>query len=349
MFFLYDGNEKRFPPTGEPGEEAAVLYLSFAPMEGVTGADFRRVHRRMFPGADRYYAPFVSPDAAGNIKRGQLDALRRGADGSLVPQVLTNSAAVFCAAAVQLADLGYAEINLNAGCPSGTVTAKGKGAALLADRDALCRLLDGIFAAPAAAVSVKTRMGWAGTEEFAALLEVYNRYPLAELIIHARDRAGMYRSRPDAEGFALALRESRCPVCYNGDVFSPADLERLGGKLGGLDRVMLGRGAAADPALFRLLRGGEPLEAEELRAFLDALWEGALAAGLGPAHALARMKELWYYLRWKFPGGEKLVKKLLKSRRAEDYRDALDALFDSGAFDPLAFFRQPPDDMPVSF
>lgn len=320
-------------------------------MEGVTGAETRRVHRRMFPGADRYYAPFVSPDAAGNIKHTQLEALRAeaGPGTDLVPQVLANDPAAFLAAARRLADLGYPEINLNAGCPSGTVTAKRKGAGLLADRDALCRLLDGIFAAAPVAVSVKTRMGWADTEEFAALLEIYGRYPLAELIVHARARSGLYRSKPDVEGFALALRSCRCPVCYNGDIFSPADVERVRSALPGLERVMLGRGAAADPALFRLLRGGEPLRAQELRAFLDALWAETLASGLPPVYALARMKELWYYLRWKFPGGEKPLKKLFKSRRAEDYAAALDELFDSGSFDPAAFFGQSPDDMPERF
>ena len=326
------------------------MFLSFAPMEGLTGADYRRLHRRFFPGADRYYAPFVAPDAAGNLRRAQLRALLPENDpgAPLVPQILANSAEAFLGAARQLAGLGYEEINLNLGCPSGTVTAKGKGAGLLADRDALRRLLDGIFADPPAAVSVKTRMGWASTAEFPALLEIYRDYPLAELIVHARDRAGLYRSRPDRSGFAAALGSCPFPVCWNGDVFSPADLAALRRELPGLERVMLGRGAVADPALFRLLRGGAPLEAEELRAFLDALLEAALASGLAPVHALDRMKELWYYLRVKFPGGEKAVKALLKIRRLEDYRAALDALFAPGRFEPGAFFT-PPAGMPESF
>ena len=151
------------------------MFMSFAPMEGVTGAAYRRIHRQMFPGADRYYAPFVSPDTAGTVKRSQLEALRRDEDPEfpLVPQILANNAASFLAAARRLADLGYGEINLNLGCPSGTVAAKHKGAGLLADADALRRLLDGIFAQPPAAVSVKTRMGWASTAEFPALLEIF--------------------------------------------------------------------------------------------------------------------------------------------------------------------------------
>ena len=330
------------------------MFMSFAPMEGVTGAAYRRIHRQMFPGADRYYAPFVSPDTAGTVKRSQLEALRRDEDPEfpLVPQILANNAASFLAAARRLADLGYGEINLNLGCPSGTVAAKHKGAGLLADADALRRLLDGIFAQPPAAVSVKTRMGWASTAEFPALLEIFRAYPLAELIVHARDRAGMYRSDPDVGGFASVPALCPFPVCYNGNVFSPADLARLRSALPGLERVMIGRGAAADPARFRLLRGADPLGAGELRAFLDALLDEALSSGLSPVYALSRMKELWYYLRWKFPGCDKELKAVFKSRRIENYRAALDALFDGGGFDPYSFYGSRDGytkEMPLSF
>lgn len=33
----------------------------FAPLEGVTGSEFRRAHHRWFPGVDAYYMPFLSP------------------------------------------------------------------------------------------------------------------------------------------------------------------------------------------------------------------------------------------------------------------------------------------------
>lgn len=33
----------------------------FAPLEGVTGSEFRRAHHRWFPGVDAYYCPFSPP------------------------------------------------------------------------------------------------------------------------------------------------------------------------------------------------------------------------------------------------------------------------------------------------
>ncbi len=308
--------------------------LSFAPMEGVTGAVFRRVHRRLFPEADRYYAPFLAPDGAGNMKLRQLSELLPEAnDGHPpVPQLLTNSAAAFLAAARKLAELGFTEVNLNAGCPSGTVVSKHKGAGMLGDPAALDAFLDAVFSAAPLAVSVKTRLGLSSTAEFPALLRVYRRYPLAELIVHARDREGMYRSRPDHAAFAEALDGSPFPVCYNGDIFTVGDHRSLCAEFPNLERVMLGRGAVTNPALFRELRGGAALTKEELRAFHDALLEENLSDGLPPVFAPTRMKELWYYWAALFPDGEKLLKAVRKSRDLPAYRTAVSTLFAQADF-----------------
>ena len=316
------------------------MILSFAPMEGVTGPDFRRGHRRLFPGADRYYAPFIAPDAAGHFKQSHLRALLPEANEglTLIPQILCNSVDAFLGAAETLSELGYREVNLNAGCPSGTVVSKHKGAGMLGDPAALDAFLDGVFAKTPVAVSVKTRLGLKSTAEFPALLEVYNRYPLAELIVHARDREGLYKSRPDRAAFAQAIPACRCPIAYNGDIFTPEDYESLLRDFPTLSHVMLGRGAAVNPALFRVLRGGAPLARQELRAYHDALLDEALAGGMPPVYALARMKELWYYMIWLFPGSGRLYKAVNKSRDLSAYRAAVSALFRQADFDPAARF-----------
>ena len=157
------------------------MILSFAPMEGVTGASYRRIHSEMFPGADRYYAPFIAPDSQGNFRLKHLrDVLPDSNRGiSLVPQILANSPEAFLSVAGQLRELGYEEVNLNAGCPSGTVVAKHKGAGMLSDLNTLDAFLDRVFSAAPVSVSVKTRMGMNSTHEFPAILEVYKRYPLS--------------------------------------------------------------------------------------------------------------------------------------------------------------------------
>lgn len=322
-------------------ERGMLMLLYFAPMEGVTGYLYRNVHAAFFPGVDQYYAPFIAPDGSGNFRAGHLrDILpENNRDLRLVPQILCSRPEPFLKVARELAAMGYQEVNLNAGCPSGTVVPKRKGAGMLADLQALDGFLAEVFSRCPLRVSVKTRMGLESTGEFPAILEIYNRYPLAELIIHARDRAGMYRSCPDRAEFAEAFAASRSPVVYNGNLVSAAERDRVLALVPGLDRLMIGRGAAADPSLFRQLRGGSPLSPEELRSFLEALCAAMEQSGLGSHYTLGRLKELWYYVSHLFPGGERLVKAINKAQSLSDYRSAVHALFASGSFDPAACFR----------
>ena len=317
------------------------MILSFAPMEGVSSAVFRRVHRRFFPEADRYYAPFIAPDGRGTFKSSRLrDLLPESNPGvSLIPQLLTNQSESFLGAARQIADLGYREINLNLGCPSATVVSKHKGSGMLRERERLDGFLADVFSRSPVAVSVKTRLGFFSPDEIDALMEIYNRYPIRELIIHARHREGYYQSPVDLEAFSRAIDCAGMPVIYNGNVFTAADYRAVKERFPALSGVMLGRGAAADPALFRVIRGGEPLRLDELRAFHAALSDELLASGLSPAYAAARLKELWFYLRALFPDDERLCRALFKSRDLTELLSRAEDLFSRGAFDPAPGFR----------
>jgi len=316
------------------------MELSFAPMEGITYSVYRRVHTELFPGADRYYAPFIAPDSTGKFKVGNLrDVLPENNEGiTLVPQLLCNAAEPFLAVARELRDLGYEEVNFNLGCPSGTVVSKHKGAGMLGDPAQLDACLADIFSRCPLRISVKTRLGLHSAEEFPAIVEIYRRYPLSRLIVHVRDRDGMYKSKPDREAFAAVL-DCPFPVEYNGNVFTPADLASLLACYPALDAVMLGRGAVTNPALFRQLRGGAALTAAELQAFHDRLVETYLAEGLAPHYTVARMKELWFYQLCMFPGSERAGKVILKSRTLPDYRTAVSALFRNVELDPNAGFN----------
>jgi len=317
------------------------MKLYFAPMEGVTSSVYRRLHAEMFPGADRYYAPFLAPDGSGNCRSSAMRELlpERNRGLSLVPQILCSRPGPFLIAADRLRELGYEEVNLNVGCPSATVVTKHKGAGMLLDLRTLDAFFEEVFSHCPLRVSVKTRLGLQSTEEFPAVLEIYQRYPISELIIHARDRSGMYQSRPDLPAFAAAWAQSRVPVCYNGDLFSPAALSVVQDAVPGLDRFMLGRGAAANPALPRQLRGGAPLESEELETFLARLCEGMLSAGLSEHHTLVRLKELWYYLIHMFPDSRRGAKDIRKAQDLSDYRAAVRSLFSENSFCAEAAFR----------
>lgn len=298
----------------------------FAPMEGITYAGFRTFHHACFPGASEYFTPFIAPDSRGSFKKKYLKELTEGVPS--VPQLLVNSAEAFNLTSLKLYDLGFREINLNAGCPSGTVYSKHKGAGMLRDLDSLCRLLDAVFEQAEQRgyrVSVKTRMGDHSTAEFPEVLAVYNRFPLSRLIVHARCRDDFYQGTPDLRGFRQAMDLSRIPLVYNGDIRTVEDWNRLK-ETAAPASVMIGRGAVTNPALFRELTGGAGLTAEELRCFLEGLTEIWLESGLEPRFTLERMKTLWAYMKDLFPDEKKQIKAILKANSLENYRAVVSEL-----------------------
>lgn len=301
----------------------------FAPMEGITDYIFRNMHHKYFPGVDQYYTPFFSPTNDGRFPpRNMRDfdvEVNRGLP--VVPQLLTKHGADFLWAARVLAELGYEEINLNLGCPSGTVTAKGKGSGLLSDLEGLERLLDEIFAAPPAKISIKTRLGRKEPEEFPRLLEIFNRYPIAELTVHCRVGADFYRKPARPEAFALPLRESKAPVCYNGDLMTVECVLGFQKKYPKTPALMLGRGAVADPALFGRLTRGAAMDRETLRGYTEELYERYSSAFGSPKSALGRMKEIWFYQISLFEGAEKYEKRLKKAASPQEYRDLTARIF----------------------
>ena len=304
----------------------------FAPMEGVTGYIYRRVHARFFPGIRAYYAPFFSPSGDHHFPlRGLRDLLPEENPGvNLVPQLLTNRAEDFIWAAASLMDRGYGEIDLNLGCPSGTVTAKRKGAGFLLLPSELEAFLDAVFASPelrGLAVSLKTRIGFAEEREWETLLRIYRQYPLARLIVHPRLRSDYYTGPVHPGSFALALEGSPFPVVWNGDVFSPADLAALTKRFPSVGSVMLGRGLAAEPGLAGRLAAGNACSRETLHDFHEALSEEYRAVLYGETALCHRMKELWSYLISHFDGGEKHFKRLTKARSWAEFHLASEAIF----------------------
>lgn len=301
------------------------MYLDFAPLEGITTALFRRLHHQYFPGVDRYFSPFLSPTQEHRFTpREQREILPEYNEGLwVIPQLLTKNADDFLWAAGELAAMGYKEINLNLGCPSGTVTAKGKGAGMLADLMALDRFLDRIYSAAPCSISVKTRLGMDDPEEFQRILELYDRYPISELIIHPRVRRDLYRHPVRREIFDDAYSRSRNPVSYNGSILTPEDHAACAARYPKLTAIMVGQALVSDPFLAQRISTGASSNRETLRTFLAALLDGYTAQFGSRTNAMKRMKDVWFYLIQLFGDCEKQGKRILKAKTVEEYELAV--------------------------
>ncbi len=290
----------------------------FAPMEGLTDSIYRRTHHKYFSGVDAYYMPFLSPTVHRCLTPREARELP-AADSvpfRAVPQLMTKVPEDFLWAASVCRDLGYNEVNLNLGCPSGTVTAKGKGSGMLRDPEELNRFLDSIFAAVPLPVSLKSRLGYSDPEEFPRLLDIFNQYPVYQLTVHPRVRQQFYDGQVHMEAFRYCLENSRNPVCYNGDLNSVRDLARFREEFPQVSAVMIGRGLIGDPGM--LTPGGTTQEA--LGAFMEELLQRYQTVFGSTRNAMFRLKENWRLILKAHPVPEKLQKRLLKATDESEYR-----------------------------
>ncbi len=312
------------------------MRYSLAPMEGVTDAVYRSTVHRLFAPFDRYYTPFLSPtkDRLLTARQWKELAPERNQGLNVVPQLLTNDAELFLWAANCLADLGYREVNLNLGCPSGTVVKKKKGSGLLGIPEQLEAMLDEIFTHAPIAVSVKTRLGLSQEEEFGPLLELFNRYPICELIVHPRLQTDQYRGAIRMATFSKAMQLSRAPVCYNGDLFAPEDVAVLTKAYPNLNALMLGRGAIANPGLLGYLKTGAWIRLDQFRELHEVLYERYRDELPGRKPTLFRMWELWAFWSCMFDAPEKALKQVRKADSLPAYEMAVAALFDTCQFKP---------------
>lgn len=298
----------------------------FAPMEGITGYVFRNAYEKYFASVDQYYSPFISPTQHKCMNhREKNDILPIHNMGiSLIPQVLTNQTKQFLDTATALEDMGYKEINLNLGCPSATVVTKGKGAGFLERKDALHSFLEEVFAKCPINISLKTRLGMSHPEEVWELLTIFQEYPVKEWILHTRVREDFYNGEANMELFGELAEKCKIPLCYNGDIATIEDYNKLHEMFPNLQAVMLGRGLLSNPSLARQIAGGSPVTVGEFRAFQKEICMGYTEIMSGERNTLFKMKELWSYWEKLFFGQEKEIKRVKKASTVTSYLEAVE-------------------------
>ena len=333
---------------------AEVLYrmkVYFAPLEGITGYIYRNAFHKAFGrGIDKYFSPFISPGVNQPLTPKELRDIHPDNNKGLVlvPQILANNPDDFLLAAKYIKDLGYSEVNLNLGCPSGTVVAKRKGSGLLGDTDLLLRMLDKIYETTDMKISIKTRIGKDDPDEFPEILEIFNRFPVYELIIHPRIRNEFYKGTPNMEMFDYAAKNSRNPLCYNGDIVTKAQFDTMSEKYNDLTGIMIGRGFLQNPFLAWDVQGinvnnmeakkgqtskpqketQKESKLEALKKFHDEVLERYEEYMSGDKPVLFKMKELWCYMINIFDE-EKYGKKIKKAEKLSVYKEVVRELFEN--------------------
>ncbi len=330
--------------------------IYFAPLEGITTTTYRRVHRRHFKGIDKYFSPFIVASETRSFRKREKREFFPFESG-LVPQILTARPEDFVWAAKKLSATGYNEVNLNLGCPSGTVVSKNKGAGLLKDPDDLRRFFEEVFNSPdLPCISIKTRIGYDDRSEVNVLAEIFADYPFSEIIVHPRVRQDFYDNEPDLDAFKIVCGKASCPVCYNGDIWDITSYQKTVGQLPDTDRIMIGRGLIADPMFAEDLESFfcspatafsdealdipstafsdgaiasydsclpdfDPSRKKRILGFLTDLRSEYRSELSGDRDVLFKLKEIWSYMGRKYcpEGCEKLLKTIRRTSSLSEY------------------------------
>lgn len=300
-----------------------------APMEGITGYVYRNSYKKFFDNIDKYFTPFIVPNKSRSLKTKELrDVLpENNKEINIVPQILTNDSEGFITTSRKLQQLGYNEVNLNLGCPAGTVVSKNRGSGFLAKKKELDVFLDDIFKIDDMKISIKTRIGKDSPEEFYELIKIYNKYPIEELIIHPRTQKDFYGNKPNLEVFKDALSLSTNPICYNGDIFTVDDYNKLIKTFPKIKTVMLGRGILANPGLMNLIKNNISVDKKTLKKFHDEILNNYIGLFNEETYVINRMKELFGYMIYIFSDNKKYIKKIKSAQKLSDYNEAVLSLF----------------------
>ena len=307
------------------------IYL--APMEGLTGYIIRNAFHHHFDYIDKYYTPFIPAAKRMNFKIKNDIYPDNNAGIIVVPQLMTIIGEEAMDMAHQLRDYGYNEVNINLGCPSGTVVSKGRGSGILADPEKLDHFLEELYSIADMNVTIKTRVGFNDDESWPRLVEIYSKYPISELTIHPRVQKDFYKGAIRLEDFDLAVSaidQSKTRLVYNGDINSMENFNLIKERYPSINSFMIGRGMFMHPSLAAQIKGVTMEEAEyrqRLKNWHDEILNGYLELFSGEKDAIFRMKEIWSYLKDDFEDSNRIWKKIKKAQNVADYKAAISTIF----------------------
>ncbi len=297
-----------------------VAPLMLAPMQGVTNRALRgHFIEQVRP--DVVFTEIMRVNAAAQVRRLSAADLREIAaaeDGvPLVVQLVGHGREPLVSAAREVQTAGAVHINLNMGCPYGRMTSGLTGGGMLHRPEELAEIIRPLRDAVAGTFSVKLRAGYDEPDLVFRLLPLFEATGVDFLILHPRTVVQKYQGDADHAVTARVVQATRLPVIANGDVRTAADGERVLRETGAAG-LMLGRGAIADPLLFRRLRGKAPAVPElaerhtELRLYLQAMLVRYGRLFCGDMQVLAKLKEIAGHI-----DAPEMAKTLTKLRKAK--------------------------------
>lgn len=308
--------------------------ISIAPLQSFTDFRFRKAFFNHFGGVDKCYAPYIKLTNQKEIKKNQKKdiLIENNSRMSVMPQLMVNNIDDYLLVVKYVQSLGYDEINWNMGCPYPMVAKRNLGAGMLNDPQGLDRLLDQVFTQSNMKLGLKMRMGYESTEEIINLIPILNKYPITELIIHARFAKQLYKPNVDLDRFEECISISKTPLTFNGDLNSVEDFRVLKDRFSSISNWMIGRGLVMDPFLAEMIKENTTeYPSDRWQIFIDfhnELYEDYASVLQGDRQVILKMASFWEYFSRHFPSPKKAIKRIKKAKSLYDFEKAIQINFE---------------------
>ena len=234
------------PGRGRPRELACRVIQS--PLAGVSDRVFRDLVRRWAPEALLFTEMVNATSLELGFGRGKVEELGEE-NGPIGVQLFDHRPAAMADAARRAEDAGAYLIDINMGCPVRKIARKGGGSGLIRDPDLAARIIDSVAQAVQLPVTVKTRLGWCGTNlEPVRWCLLLQQAGAQMLTLHGRTREQAFKGAADWQAIAEVKNHLSIPLIANGDIRTPDDALRCLEQTAA-DGVMVGRGTMGAPWL----------------------------------------------------------------------------------------------------
>lgn len=310
-------------------------FLQLAPMQAMTDIMFMNTYHRIFGGFSEMMAPYLLATKKSPMKVNRLQNYFSDLDTgiTLIPQILSNDAEALTYYANTLFNAGFKKINWNLGCPFPFVTKKKRGAGLLPFPDKIESILKEVAPHLKPKLSVKIRLGLHKQNEILPLIDILNKFNVAETIIHPRTAAQKYEGKADKDFFKVIYPKFNMPIIYNGDIIYKKQVDELEKEMKGLKGFMIGRGAFINPFITQQINNTEPNEVKKkeiYREFYYTLHNYYKERTITNDGFLGRMKDLWFYFSQSFEKGESYLFALKTINEISVFEKAVANIFNAG-------------------
>lgn len=302
------------------------MEIHFAPLQGYTDFEYRRIHARHCCGVDTYYTPFIRWEKGDIREKDIRDILPENNEGlHLVPQIICADTDEFNRLADTIQEHGYEEMDLNMGCPAPMQTKLMRGSGILPYPTRVSALLKEMERRPEVRFSAKMRLGLEGKEEWRELSGMLNSSCLKHLTVHPRIGKQMYKGEVDMDAFNEVYSSIHIPIIYNGDVTSMEQVSSLLERYPGLHGIMMGRGLLARPTLAQECLMGKEMPHEERMSILMQMHEDMLGYCTRKykvdSQILLHIHSFWEYQESQLE--RKTWKKIMKAGNMKNYLEAI--------------------------